>query len=260
MIQIYRDEDCRFDVDGELLIQRLGEVLDGESLLVEREDLKPYECDGMSGYRVLPKVAVIPHTIDQVHRILAICHDLDVPVVTRGAGTSLSAGSLPHPQGVLLSMAKFNRILEVDPDRRLARVEPGVRNLAVSEAAAPHGLYYAPDPSSQIACSIGGNVAENAGGVHCLKYGLTVHNVLSATMITIDGDVVTLGGEALDAPGGAPSTAPRACSASSPTSPSSCCRILRCAACCSPPSMTWRRPATQLLPSSPPASSRRAWR
>ncbi len=201
MVQIYRDEDCRFDVERERLIQRLGEVLATDDLLVEHEQLRPYECDGLSGYRVLPKVAVIPHTVDQVHQILAICHDLEVPVVTRGAGTSLSAGSLPHPQGVLLSMARFNRILELDPERRLAKVEPGVRNLAVSEAAAPHGLYYAPDPSSQIACSIGGNVAENAGGVHCLKYGLTVHNVVAATLITIDGETITLGGESLDAPG-----------------------------------------------------------
>ena len=201
MVMIYRDEDCRFDVDGAVLVQRLAEVLPADSVLVDDEDLRPYECDGMSGYRVLPKVAVIPQTIEQVQRILAICNELAVPVVARGAGTSLSAGSLPHPQGVLLSMARFSRILELDPERRLAKVEPGVRNLAISEAAKPHGLYYAPDPSSQIACSIGGNVAENAGGVHCLKYGLTVHNVVSATLLTIDGDLLTLGSEALDAPG-----------------------------------------------------------
>lgn len=201
MATIYREEDCRFDVDGEALIARLSGVVNTDSLIVEQEALKPYECDGLSGYRVMPKVAVIPQTTEQVRQILRICHELDVPVVARGAGTSLSAGSLPHPQGVLLSMARFNRIAEIDPERRIARVQPGVRNLAISEAAAPYGLYYAPDPSSQIACSIGGNVAENAGGVHCLKYGLTVHNVLSVHMLTIEGEAITLGSDALDAAG-----------------------------------------------------------
>ncbi len=198
---VYRSEDLTFTVDVEALLQRLGNALEPDSLLVDEESKRPFECDGLSAYRELPLVVALPETVEQVQTVLTICRDLGVPVVARGAGTSLSAGALPHPQGVLLSMAKFNRIAEVDNARRIARVQPGVRNLAISEAAAPPGLYYAPDPSSQITCSIGGNVAENAGGVHCLKYGLTVHNVLSVTMVTMDGDVVTLGSEALDSPG-----------------------------------------------------------
>jgi glycolate oxidase len=146
-------------------------------------------------------VVVLPDDEAQVREILRLCHRLDVPVVARGAGTSLSGGSMPHAAGVVLSLARLNRILSLDPLARLARVQPGVRNLAISEAAAPHGLYYAPDPSSQIACTIGGNVAENSGGVHCLKYGLTVHNVLQVRGLTIDGEPVIFGSEALDAPG-----------------------------------------------------------
>ncbi len=201
MASVYRTEDCQFTVDREALIQRLGEALQKDSLLVEDEAMRPYECDGLSGYRQMPQVVCIPDTIEQVRHVLRVCSDMGVPVVARGAGTSLSAGALPHPQGVLLSLAKFNQILAIDADRRMARLQPGVRNLAISEAAAPYGLYYAPDPSSQIACSIGGNVAENAGGVHCLKYGLTVHNILEVTMVTMDGELVTLGSEALDSAG-----------------------------------------------------------
>ncbi|MBN8885386.1 MAG: FAD-binding protein [Rudaea sp.] len=149
----------------------------------------------------MPFAVALPETEAQVRDVLRACHDLKIPVVARGAGTGLSGGAMPHADGLVLSLAKLNRILELDPVACTARVEPGVRNLAVSEAAAPHGLYYAPDPSSQIACSIGGNVAENSGGVHCLKYGLTVHNVLGLRGYTIDGEAVTLGGAALDAPG-----------------------------------------------------------
>jgi glycolate oxidase len=198
---LFRPEDTRFDVDTEALIRRLRDVLPGEQLIVHEAGMRPYECDGLSAYRQLPVAVAVPETVEQVQSIMRICSAMRVPVVARGSGTSLSGGSLPHPQGVLLSMAKFNRILEIDPDRRLGRIQPGVRNLAITEAAAPYGLYYAPDPSSQIACSIGGNVSENAGGVHCLKYGLTVHNVLALTVVTVDGQLVHVGSEAPDSPG-----------------------------------------------------------
>ena len=170
-------------------------------VLFDAEDTRPYECDGLSAYRQVPMVVALPDTEAQVARILKTCHELDVPVVPRGAGTGLSGGALPMGDGVLLSLAKFNQILLVDGAARTARVQPGVRNAAISEAAAHLGLYYAPDPSSQIACSIGGNVAENSGGVHCLKYGLTVNNVLRVKSYTIEGEAVTFGSEALDAPG-----------------------------------------------------------
>ncbi len=185
----------------EALLAALRSVLARDALLLTEEEKRPYECDGLSAYRRLPGLVALPENLEQVRRILLLCHKHGVPVVTRGAGTGLSGGALPHPEGVLLSLSKLNRILEIDPLNRTARVEPGVRNLAISEAAAPYGLYYAPDPSSQIACSIGGNVAENAGGVHCLKYGLTVHNVIGLKILTADGEIITLGGQALDAPG-----------------------------------------------------------
>jgi len=188
-------------IDRERLIERLGTILPAASLLHAPEDLRPYECDGLSAYRKLPLVVALPDSIEQVQAILRLCHELEVPVVARGAGTGLSGGALPHNSGVLLSLARFNNILEIDAQRRIARVQPGVRNLAISEAVAAHGLYYAPDPSSQIACSIGGNVAENSGGVHCLKYGLTVHNIQQLTMVSIDGELLTVGGSGLDAPG-----------------------------------------------------------
>ncbi len=181
--------------------QRLRSFLPRAALLDSPEDLHPYDCDGLSAYRQLPGLVALPETIEQVQHILRLCSEHRVPVVTRGAGTGLSGGALPHAEGVLLSLTKLNRILDIDPLNRTATVQPGVRNLAISEAAAPHGLYYAPDPSSQIACSIGGNVAENAGGVHCLKYGLTVHNLLGLKFLTMDGELVTLGGKTLDAPG-----------------------------------------------------------
>ena len=183
------------------LAGQLSRFLPAEAVLTTEEDLRPYECDGLSAYHRLPLMAVLPDTIEQVQAVLQLCQHENVPVVARGAGTGLSGGALPIDNGVLLSLAKFNRILEVDPVNRTARVEPGVRNLAISEAVAPHGLFYAPDPSSQIACTIGGNVAENSGGVHCLKYGLTVHNVLQVKLLTIEGEALTLGGSGLDAPG-----------------------------------------------------------
>jgi len=183
------------------LIQTLRLILPVHCLLSEPEELRPYECDALSAYRQCPLLVCLPETVEQVQGILRVCHRHDVPVVARGAGTGLSGGALPLANGVLLSLAKFNRILEIDAANRLARVEPGVRNLAVSEAAAPHGLYYAPDPSSQIACTIGGNVAENSGGVHCLKYGLTVHNVAAIKILASDGRLLELGTRALDGPG-----------------------------------------------------------
>ncbi len=188
-------------IDKQRLIKELGAFLPSEAILFEAEDLYPYECDGLSAYRALPGLAVLPETIEQVQRILQICYTHETPLVARGAGTGLSGGALPLENGVLLSLAKFNRILAIDPLQRTARVQPGVRNLAISEAAKPHNLYYAPDPSSQIACTIGGNVAENSGGVHCLKYGLTVHNILGLKMLTMAGAEITLGGETLDSPG-----------------------------------------------------------
>ena len=183
------------------LARRLREFLPREAVLTDEEDMHPYECDGLSAYRRLPWIVALPETVEQVSRLLRLCSEQNIPVVARGAGTGLSGGALPLADGVLLSLAKFNRILEIDPANRTATVEPGVRNLAITDAAAPHGLYYAPDPSSQLACSIGGNVAENAGGVHCLKYGLTVHNVLGIKFMTMDGDLITLGGKTLDSPG-----------------------------------------------------------
>ncbi|APZ44485.1 FAD-linked oxidase C-terminal domain-containing protein [Acidihalobacter ferrooxydans] len=171
------------------------------ALLIHEEELRPYECDGLTAYRRLPGAVALPETIAQVQAILKLCHRHGIPVVARGAGTGLSGGALPLDEGVLLSLARFNRILALDPLARTARVQPGVRNLAISEAARPHGLYYAPDPSSQIACSIGGNVAENSGGVHCLKYGLTVHNVIALEVVTIEGERLSIGSAALDSAG-----------------------------------------------------------
>ena len=183
------------------IIDRLRQLLPGASVLSTPAELAPYECDGLSAFQQRPMVVALPETLEQVQAVLRLCHSEGVPVVARGAGTGLSGGALPLADGVLLSLAKFNRILAVDPDNRTATVQPGVRNLAISEAAAPHGLYYAPDPSSQIACSIGGNVAENSGGVHCLKYGLTVHNILKLKLIGIDGEPFEVGADALDSPG-----------------------------------------------------------
>ena len=183
------------------VLSALRAVLPAHAVLSSSENTTPYECDGLTAYRQRPMCVVLPETEAQVQAVLRTCHRLGVPVVARGAGTGLSGGAMPHAQGVTLSLAKFNRILKMDAHSRTAVVQCGVRNLAISEAAAPLGLYYAPDPSSQIACTIGGNVAENSGGVHCLKYGLTLHNVLKVKGFTMDGEPIEFGGDALDAPG-----------------------------------------------------------
>ncbi|HMN75138.1 MAG TPA: FAD-linked oxidase C-terminal domain-containing protein [Burkholderiaceae bacterium] len=183
------------------VVAALAAVLPARALLWQREDVTPYECDGLTAYRERSLAVALPETEAEVAAVLRACHALNVPVVARGAGTGLSGGAMPHRLGVTLGLAKFNRILAIDPLARTATVQCGVRNLAISEAAAPLGLYYAPDPSSQIACTIGGNVAENSGGVHCLKYGLTLHNVLRVKGFTVEGEAVVFGAEALDAAG-----------------------------------------------------------
>jgi glycolate oxidase len=183
------------------IIEALRSQLPAECVLCREEELRPYECDGLSVFRQPPIAVLLPHDEAQVRSALLICREHCVPVVARGAGTGLSGGATPHSEGVVLSLARLNRILQIDPHGCIARVQPGVRNLAVSEAAAPYGLYYAPDPSSQIACTIGGNVAENSGGVHCLKYGLTVHNVLGVRGYSMEGELIELGGRACDGPG-----------------------------------------------------------
>lgn len=188
-------------VDRNALVKEFRSFLDADSVLDATEQLKPYECDGLTAYRQIPMIVVLPESIEQVQRVLRVCARVQVPVVARGAGTGLSGGALPLADGVLLVLAKFKRILCIDTENRTARVQPGVRNLAISEAAAPYGLYYAPDPSSQVACSIGGNVAENSGGLHCLKYGLTVHNILALEVLTMDGEQLTIGAQSLDAAG-----------------------------------------------------------
>ena len=183
------------------LADRFYQVLPKDAVLTNKEQLYPYECDALTAYKEIPLIAVLPKNIDEVIAVVDICRELDVPVVARGAGTSLSGGALPHKEGVLLNMAKLNKILEINPENRTARVQPGVRNLAITDAAKPYGLYYAPDPSSQIACTIGGNIAENSGGVHCLKYGLTIHNILALKVLTIDGEILELGSQAYDSAG-----------------------------------------------------------
>lgn len=188
-------------MDRVRLLEKLGAVLAPASLITAGPALKPYETDGLTAIREIPGVVALPENLTQLAQVVAVCRELSVPLVPRGAGTGLSGGARPLRDGVLIGLAKLNRILRVDPDNRVAVVEPGVRNLAISEAAAPYGLYYAPDPSSQIACSIGGNVAENSGGVHCLKYGLTVHNVVGLKVLTSAGEELCLGGAMLDAPG-----------------------------------------------------------
>jgi glycolate oxidase len=183
------------------VVRALTAVLPAHALLWQSEDTTPYECDGLTAYRQRPLAVALPETEAQVQAVLRVCHAMLVPVVARGAGTGLSGGAMPHALGVTLSLAKFNRILAIDPLARTARVQCGVRNLAISEAVARHALYYAPDPSSQIACTIGGNVAENSGGVHCLKYGLTLHNVLSVKGYLMDGEPIEFGGASFDSPG-----------------------------------------------------------
>ncbi len=183
------------------VVAALTPLLPAHALLWQNEDTVPYECDGLTAYRELPLAVALPETEAQLSAVLATCHRLGVPVVARGAGTGLSGGATPHALGVTLSLAKFNKILKIDPVSRTAVVQGGVRNAAISEAAARHGLYYAPDPSSKIACTIGGNVAENSGGMHCLKYGLTIHNVLRVRGYTVEGEAVEFGSEALDVAG-----------------------------------------------------------
>lgn len=187
--------------DAAALARQFRTFIDPQYVISDAETLSTYECDGLPVYCETPLLVVLPETLEQVQQVLRICHRAQVPVVARGAGTGLCGGAMPHAQGVVLSLAKFSRILEIDPLARVARVQPGVRNLAISEAAAKYGLYYGPDPSSQIACSIGGNIAENSGGVHCLKYGLTVHNLLSVEFLTVEGERLTLGSAGLDTVG-----------------------------------------------------------
>jgi glycolate oxidase len=183
------------------VLQALKPLLPAHALLYQSEDTTPYECDGLTAYRARPLVVALPETEAQVAAVLKACYALGVPVVARGAGTGLSGGAMPNPLGVTLSLAKFNKILNIDKRSRTAVVQCGVRNLAISEAASPYGLYYAPDPSSQIACTIGGNVAENSGGVHCLKYGLTLHNIQQVRGFTMEGEAIAFGSDALDQPG-----------------------------------------------------------
>jgi len=188
-------------MDKAELSRLFREFLSPESVIDQPISLRAYECDGLSAYRQQPLLVVLPETIVQVVRCVNLCNQHEVPIVSRGAGTSLSGGALPHADGIVLSLAKMNQVLEINELNRTAVVQPGVRNLAISQAVKHLGLYYAPDPSSQIACSIGGNVAENAGGVHCLKYGLTVHNIHELKIVTINGELITIGGRALDNPG-----------------------------------------------------------
>ena len=185
----------------EAIVKALRTMVPGEGVIAATSEMKPFESDGLTAYRQLPMVVVLPETTEQVAQVLAYCHSEGIKVVPRGAGTSLSGGALPLEDGVLLGMAKFSRIKEIDFDNRVAVVEPGVTNLAVSTAVAHAGFYYAPDPSSQIACTIGGNVAENSGGVHCLKYGMTTNNVLGCEIVLITGEVLRIGGKHLDSEG-----------------------------------------------------------
>lgn len=183
------------------LAKQFRKVLPKSAVLHKDEQLKPYECDALTAYRQLPRLALLPSNIEEIQAIVKICKEYKIPIVARGAGTSLSGGALPHADGILLNLAKLNKVIEIDTHNLTATVQPGVRNLAISDAAKPHGLYYAPDPSSQIACTIGGNIAENSGGVHCLKYGLTIHNILALKILTIDGEILELGGKNLDSSG-----------------------------------------------------------
>ena len=188
-------------IDVSSFVSALQKLLPVGAVILSKEGQRPFECDGLTIYQQLPLVTVMPETVDQVQAILCLSHLHRVPLVPRGAGTGLCAGAMPHAEGLLLVMTKLNQIIHINHETCTATVQPGVRNLALTEAVAPFGLYYAPDPSSQIACTIGGNVAENSGGVHCLKYGLTVNNLLQVTIVTIEGEIMTLGGAGLDEPG-----------------------------------------------------------
>ena len=193
-------DSAAFDKRSDL-VAAFRAFLPADSVVVDEAALKAFECDGLTAYRQPPMIAVLPETTEEVARILRLCRDNNIKVVPRGSGTSLSGGALPLADGVLLAMGKFNRVLETDYANRCAVVQPGVTNLAISQAVEGEGFYYAPDPSSQIACSIGGNVAENSGGVHCLKYGLTTNNVLGVEMVTIEGEILRVGGKGLDQAG-----------------------------------------------------------
>jgi len=199
--QPHKSEKIQHSVDKKQLLAQFEVFLAKTSVLSEPEQLKPFECDALSAYHCLPWIVVLPETVEQLQKVLQLCYRLGVPVLARGAGTGLAGGVIPLDNGVLIGLAKFKKILQIDLDNRMARVQPGVRNLAISEAVAKHGLYYAPDPSSQIACTIGGNVAENSGGVHCLKYGLTTHNILRLKILTIEGELLTIGSHGLDSSG-----------------------------------------------------------
>ena len=187
--------------DKTTLVELFRDFIEPQYVINDAETQKPFECDGLSVYCDMPLITVLPETVEQVREVMRICYRYRIPVVARGAGTGLCAGAMPDPNGVLLVLSRFKHILDIDPLARSARLQPGVRNLAISEAASQYGLYYGPDPSSQIACSIGGNVAENSGGVHCLKYGLTTHNLLKVEMVTVEGDLITIGSEGLDSNG-----------------------------------------------------------
>ncbi|MGZ8226862.1 MAG: FAD-linked oxidase C-terminal domain-containing protein [Methylococcaceae bacterium] len=200
-IQPHSSEKIQHQIARDVLISEFAKFLPVNAIISEPEALKPFECDGLSVYHCLPWLVVLPENLVQIQRIMRLCYQHGAPIVARGAGTGLAGGAIPLDNGVLLSLAKLNQILEIDADNRLARVQSGVTNLTISQAVAQYGLYYAPDPSSQIACTIGGNVAENSGGVHCLKYGLTTHNILRIKMITMDGELVTLGSHGLDSAG-----------------------------------------------------------
>lgn len=195
------------DIDKDVMARRveiataLREIVPGEGVITEETERRAYETDGLTAYKQLPMIVVLPETTEQVSQVLRYCNENKVRVVPRGAGTSLSGGALPLEDGVLLGLGKFNRVLEVDYDNRCAIVQPGVTNLGVTQAVQEKGFYYAPDPSSQIACTIGGNIAENSGGVHCLKYGLTTNNVLGLELVLIDGEIIRLGGKHLDSGG-----------------------------------------------------------
>lgn len=193
--------DARILQNRALLIERLRAIVPGEGVIVDERELRAYESDGLTAYRQIPMVVVLPSTVEEVSAVLRLCSEMGVKVVPRGAGTSLSGGALPLADGIVLGMGKFNRVLDIDYENRTAVVQPGVTNLGITWAVQGEGFYYAPDPSSQIACTIGGNVAENSGGVHCLKYGLTTNNVLGVEMVLMDGTVIRLGGKHLDAEG-----------------------------------------------------------
>ena len=259
---VTHDRGVRIELDP-AFIARLLSALPKGCLLTDPEETVTYESDGLFHLHEKPLAVVLPETEAQVAAVLRACRDFKVPIVPRGAGTGLAGGALPHAQGILMSLTKIKALVEVDVAARQARVQPGHTNLAISNKVAHHGLFYAPDPSSQLASSIGGNVAENSGGVHCLKYGLTVHNVLGLRIVTSDGDAIAIGEGSLDQPGYddcRSSTGPRDCSRSLPQCASSCCRYRRQFASCSRSSRRPRMPAMRWARSSAAASSRRVSR